>query len=71
MSQSNRIPVTEDIQTNARLLVQNSQRWYLEEVLDLKEDEYNEIYNVALGNLDMIDEDLNNRIEAYLQKQKR
>lgn len=71
MSQSNRIPVTEDIQTNARLLVQNSQRWYLEEVLDLKEDEYREIYNVALGNLDMIDEDLNNRIEAYLQKPKR
>jgi len=67
MSQSNRIPVTDDIQINTRLLIQNSQRWYLEEVLNLKADEYREIYNVAAGNLDMIGEDLNNRIEAYLQ----
>ena len=71
MSKSNRIPVTDDIQTNARLLIRNSQRWYLEEVLDLKADEYQEIYNVALGNHEMINEDLNNRIEAYLQKPKR
>jgi hypothetical protein len=71
MSQSNRIPVTDDIQTNARLLIQNSQRWYLEEVLDLKADEYREIYNVAVGNLDMIGDDLNNRIETYLQRPRR
>jgi hypothetical protein len=71
MSKLNRIPVTDDIQTNARLLIRNSQRWYLEEVLDLKGDEYQEIYNVALGNHEMINEDLNNRIEAYLQKPKR
>ncbi len=71
MSQSNRIPVTDDIQTNARLLIQNSQRWYLEEVLDLKADEYREIYNIAVGNLDMIGEDLNNRIETYLQRPRR
>ena len=71
MSKLNRIPVTDDIQTNARLLIRNSQRWYLEEVLDLKADEYQEIYNVALGNHEMINEDLNNRIEAYLQKPKR
>jgi hypothetical protein len=71
MPKSNRIPVTDDIQTNARLLIRNSQRWYLEEALDLKGDEYQEIYNVALGNLETINEDLNNRIEAYLQKPKR
>ncbi|MCJ7770267.1 hypothetical protein MUP37_01680 [Candidatus Bathyarchaeota archaeon] len=71
MSKLNRISVTDDIQTNARLLIRNSQRWYLEEVLDLKGDEYQEIYNVALGNHEMINEDLNNRIEAYLQKPKR
>jgi hypothetical protein len=71
MSQSNRIPVTDDIQINTRLLIQNSQRWYLEEVLNLKADEYREIYNVAAGNLDMIGEDLNNRIEAYLQGTRR
>jgi hypothetical protein len=71
MSKLNRIPVTDDIQTNARLLIRNSQRWYLEEVLDLKADEYQEIYNVALGNHEMINEDLNNRIEEYLQKPQR
>ena len=71
MSKSNRIPVTDGIQTNARLLIQNSQRWYLEEALDLKADEYSEIYSVATGNLDTINEDLNTRIETYLQKPKR
>ena len=59
MPQPNRIPVTEEIQINVRTLIRNSQRWFLEEVLELKKDEYQEIRDVAVGDTDTIDEDLN------------
>ncbi len=62
------IPVTDEMLSEIKWLLANASNWYLEEALNLKGGEYNQLRKIARGTVDSIDEDLYNRVTKYLEQ---